>query len=316
MGNDSLNGGNGNDILAGKDGNDLLQGEAGSDTLDGGMGNDSLNGGNGNDLLSGKDGNDLLQGEAGSDTLDGGMGNDTLDGGNGKDILVGKDGDDLLQGQVGNDTLIGGNGNDTLDAGKGNDLLIATYGEDSLIGGQGKDILISKADAGEPDIARSTDASKVYADQSFDATDDNLLGGQGADIFLFEVLLNAKPEIMAKHANAEGKIDWRGVAGENNNVHDHWVEGVGNDTVLDYDRAAGDKIHIIGHTVDPSLSYATDSNGEDYSIISLVSNQGGAGAHDGDRLGTISVYGDLVAESDLMVQGMAFSAVYQNINEL
>ena len=177
-------------------------------------------------------------------------------------------------------------------------------------------MIISRSDAGEPEIAQETDASKVYPDQPLTNTDDILSGGEGADIFLFEILLNAKPQIMKKHANAQGKIDWKGVTGENNQVHDHWVEGVGHDVVLDFNREAGDKINIIGHTVDPTVEYAVDDKGEEYSIISLVSNQGGSGAHDGDQLGTISVYGDLVVDSDIHTNSMALSAVYQNINQL
>ncbi len=287
-----------NDLLIGEEGNDLLRGRKGDDTLNGAMGDDLLRGGQGNDVLIGGEGNDLLRGGKGDDTLDGGMGNDFLRGGKGNDILIGGEGNDLLRGGKGNDTLDGEMGSDTLRGGKGNDLLI------------------SRSDTGEPEIAQETDATKVYPDQNITETDDILFGGNGADTFLFEVLLNAKVEIMEKHADDSGVIDWRGVAGENDNVHDHWVEGVGNDVVLDFNRDAGDIINIVGHTVDPSIEYATDNDGKEYSIINLVSNQGGAGAHDGDQLGSISVYGDIITESDLVVEGMAFSAVYENINEL
>ena len=240
-------------------------------------------------------------------TLLGVSGDDILSGKKGNDLIKGGDGDDILSGQKGNDLLEGGNGNDILNGG---------IGKDSLFGEAGNDLLVSRSDAGEPEIAQATNASQVYPDRSFTATNDLLFGGQGADTFLFEILLNAKPEIMAKHANANGVINWKKVAGENDNVHDHWVEGVGNDVISDFNRAAGDKINIIGHTVDTSIEYATDSDGREYSIINLVSNQGGAGAHDGDRLGTISVYGDLIAESDLNVDKMVFSAVYENISEI
>ena len=192
-------------------------------------------------------------------------------------------------------------------------------GSDSLQGGKGNDLLISRSDAGEPEIAQETDETKVYPDRVLINTDDILSGGKGADTFLFEILLNAKVEIMEKHADDAGVIDWRGVAGENDNVHDHWVEGIGNDVVLDFNRDRGDIIKIVGHTVDPSIEYATDNNGEQYSIINLVSNQGaGGGAHNGDLLGSISVYGDLITDSDpaFQVEGMAFAAVYDNINEI
>ena len=228
-------------------------------------------------------------------------------------------GDDSLYGGKGNNSLIGGDGNDFLKGKKGNETLDGGMGSDILSGGRGNDLLISRSDAGEPEIAQETDDTKVYSDQVLIDTDDILSGGKGADTFLFEILLNAKVEIMEKHADDEGVIDWRGVAGENDNVHDHWVEGIGNDVILDFDRDRGDIIQIVGHTVDPSIEYATDSNGKEYSIINLVSNQGaGGGAHNGDLLGSISVYGDLLTDSDsaLQVEGMAFAAVYNNINEI
>ena len=278
--------------------------------------NDAIVGQNGRDFLNGKKGDDSLFGAAGADFLKGGMGNDSLNGGADNDTLFGNWGNDDLVGAAGADFLKGGRGNDSLNGGADNDTLEGGYGNDNLAGGGGDDLLISRSDAGEPEIAQETDASKVYPEQSLTATNDVLAGGEGANTFLFEILLNAKPEIMAKHADAKGNIDWKGVTGENDNVHDHWVEGIGNDTILDFDREAGDQINIVGHTVDPSIEYAVDQNGEKYSIINLVSNQGGAGAHDGDQLGTISVYGDMVSESDLNVDPMGLSAVYQNINQL
>ena len=324
-----------NDTLIGEDGNDLLRGRKGDDMLEGGMGNDFLYGGKGNDTLVGGDGNDLLRGGQGNDMLEGGMGNDflyggkendTLIGGDGNDLLRGGQGDDILEGGMGDDSLYSGKGNDTLIGGDGNDFLRGRkdaetldggMGSDLLQGGKGNDLLISRSDAGESEIAQETDEEKVYPDQVLTDTDDILSGGKGADTFLFEVLLNAKVEIMEKHADDAGVINWRGVAGENDNVHDHWVEGVGNDVVLDFNREQGDIINIVGHTVDPSIEYATDDNGKEYSIINLVSNQGaGGGAHNGDQLGSITVYGDIIAESDLVVEGMAFAAVYENINEL
>ena len=57
-------------------------------------------------------------------------------------------------------------------------------------------------------------------------------------------MVNAKDEIVAKHVNADGTIDWVGVTGENNAVHDHWVDGFGNDVIRDFNRAQGDKIEI------------------------------------------------------------------------
>ena len=269
-----------------------------------------------NNTLQGRDSNDLIKGRKGDDNLDGGYGHDVLRGGKGDDNLVGGYGHDVLKGGKGDDNLDGGYGHDVLRGGKGDDNLDGGYGRDVLRGGKGNDTLKSKSDAGEPEIAQDTDASKVYPDEPFTNTDDHLWGGKGGDTFHFEILLNAKPEIMKKHADENGVIDWRGVAGENDNVHDHWVEGVGHDAIRDFNRSAGDRIVINGHTVSTKLSSAVDHKGKEYSIIELYSDQGGAGAHDGDRLGTISVYGDLVQESDITGDNMVFSAVYENISEV
>ena len=313
---DTIRGAKGGDILDGDAANNLIRGRKGNDLLLGNEGNDSLRGGKGSDTLVGGEGIDVLRSGRGDDTLMGGSGDDFLFGGKGEDYLSGGIGNDLIRGGRGADTLMGDEGNDTLRGGRGDDLLIADYGEDYLIGGKGNDTLISRADEGEPEIAQDANATRVYPDQPFTDVNDTLIGGKGADTFVFEALLNAKVEIMEKHADDNGVINWRGVAGENDNVHDHWVEGVGMDVIRDFDRSEGDSINIVGHTVNISIEDAVDINGKSYSLISLVSNQGGAGAHDGDQLGSISVYGDTVTEADITLDGMAFNAVYENISEV
>ena len=115
-------------------------------------------------------------------------------------------------------------------------------------------------------------------------------------------MVNAKDEIVAKHVNADGTIDWVGVTGENNATHDHWVDGFGNDVIRDFNRAQGDKIEISAHTAEVKSIEYKDSNGDgknDYSVITVISQQGNAGAHDEDLLGTITVYGNLVKASDI-----------------
>ena len=115
-------------------------------------------------------------------------------------------------------------------------------------------------------------------------------------------MVNAKDEIVAKHVNADGTIDWVGVTGENNATHDHWVDGFGNDVIRDFNRAQGDKIEISAHTGEVQSIQHKDSNGDgknDYSVITVISQQGNAGAHDEDLLGTITVYGNLVKASDI-----------------
>ena len=171
-------------------------------------------------------------------------------------------------------------------------------------GGAGNDTLLSRSDAGEM-VAAQDGTTQIFADETaaFKAVNDTLTGGAGADTFRFEGMVNAKDEIVAKHVNDDGTIDWVGVTGENNATHDHWVDGFGNDVIRDFNRAQGDKIEISAHTGEVQSIEHKDSNGDgrnDYSVITVISQQGNAGAHDEDLLGTITVYGNLVKQSDIV----------------
>ena len=267
--------------------------------------------------ILGTDENDTLSGGEGKDTINGGNGDDSLSGNGENDRIKASHGDDEASGGDGNDRLRGNNGNDTLNGDGGNDTLKGGMGADVMDGGDGNDRLISRSDAGEPDIAQETDESKVYPDQPFLEADDTLIGGAGADTFRFELLINAKDEIVEKHADpVTGKVNWKAVAHENDNVHDHWVDGIGNDAILDFNKSEGDKIRIAGHTVEVSNIKYVDLNDDDIeeSIISLISNQGAnGGAHNQDELGTITVYGDLVEASDLRVNGGVFYGAFNSI---
>ena len=172
-------------------------------------------------------------------------------------------------------------------------------------GGAGNDVLLSRSDAGEM-VAAQDGTTQIFADETaaFKAVNDTLTGGAGGDTFRFEGNVNAKDEIVAKHVNDDGTIDWVGVTGENNATHDHWVDGFGNDVIRDFNRAQGDKIEISAHTGEVQSIEHKDSNGDgrnDYSVITVISQQGNAGAHDEDLLGTITVYGNLVKQSDIAV---------------
>ncbi|MEO0850419.1 MAG: LamG-like jellyroll fold domain-containing protein, partial [Pseudomonadota bacterium] len=265
-------------------------------------------------IEAGTDGADILVGSAVGDAINGGFGDDQIDGAVGNDVL---------QGFYGNDTLLGGAGDDVLDGG---------HGEDTLIGGDGNDLLIAQSDAREPDVAFDPNrdegdpyneldpaTGKLYPDQPIPA-DDVLTGGAGADTFYFQTLINAKRRFIEEHTNDDGSIRWSGVAGENDNIHDHWVDAIGNDVVTDFSRAEGDRLVIEGHTTQILEITYGDANNDgiiDHSVITLFSDQGnGGGAHNDDLLGTITVFGDIITEDDIEHSAAPTYGIVRGIDRL
>jgi len=262
----------------------------------------------------------MTGGSAEHDHMNGTTGNNTLFAGASADAVAGMAGNDTLDGGSGDDKVWGGSGNDRLNGGTGADLLVGGFGADRMEGGNGADVLLSRSDAGEM-VAAQDGTTQIFANESaaFTAVNDTLVGGRGADTFRFETLINAKDEIIAKHINADGTVDWAGVTGENNAVHDHWLDGLGNDVIRDFNRAQGDKIEIFGHTNEVQSIQHVDGNGDgraDHSVITVISQQGAAGAHDEDLLGTITVYGNLVRESDISVDSGVNYGAYERVGEL
>jgi Ca2+-binding RTX toxin-like protein len=191
----------------------------------------------------------------------------------------------------------------TISGGTGADLLVGGFGADRMSGGNGSDVLLSRSDAGEM-VAAQDGTTQIFAEETaaFKAVNDTLTGGAGGDTFRFEGNVNAKDEIVAKHVNADGTIDWVGVTGENGATHDHWVDGFGNDVIRDFNRAQGDKIEISAHTAEVKSIELKDSNGDgknDYSVITVTPL--GVLARMTRPLGTITVYGNLVKQSDIAV---------------
>jgi hypothetical protein len=87
-------------------------------------------------------------------------------------------------------------------------------------------------------------------------------------------------------------------------VHDHWVDGIGDDVITDFNTAQGDKITITGHTTEVYQIDIADADGDgaaDDSVLHLRSNQGAAGAHHLDLLGTISVLNNELTAADFTV---------------
>ncbi len=123
-----------------------------------------------------------------------------------------------------------------------------------------------------------------------------MVGGAGADEFLIRTYISGKPAVVLRHVNDDGTINWNGVAGENDFVHDHWVEYFGPVVIADYDADEGDTIRVQGHTVALKSLIVTEKG----TLITVQSQQGnGGGAHDEDGLGTIMVEGVTLTEDDV-----------------
>ncbi len=250
-----------------------------------------------------------------------------------RDVVEGDAGDDTIDGQGGDDELLGGFGDDVLLGGDGDDMLDGGYGSDVLNGGDGDDLLIAASDAGEqrigqlaigqptrddPDgeVDEALQKLSAYADEAI-VGDDVLIGGAGADTFLIKPQIDAKLDIIQEHVRADGTINWAGVAGENDELHDHWVDSFGIDLIADYN-AAEDTIAVIGHTAVPYVTYA-DVMGDDAleSIITVISVQhGNGGAHDRDLIGQVIVHGDLVDVEDIQTDDGVTYGVVESYDEI
>ncbi len=318
-GDDSLSGGTGHDLLSGGAGHDrvdggghqdTLRGEAGNDTLDGGAGNDLLEAGDGHDLVFGGRGHDFVWGGAGDDSVHGGdgadtartgTGNDELYGNAGDDVLCPAGGDDLMSGGSGQDILWGGDGHDLGLGGYGNDLLTGGNGNDTLLGCKGEDFLLSRSDAGEPVIASAPGTPRVFDGMTLSGND-NLNGGRfrDADVFRFELLVNTRPEFAEKWQGAGGAIDWAGVLTETARPHDHWVDGIGHDRIVNFERGI-DRIEIFGHRIEiASFEHVLRRPGVTDTVITLRAQEGGP--FGGDQLGSITVLGVRLDRNEILLR--------------
>ncbi|MBT9317876.1 calcium-binding protein [Leptothoe spongobia] len=247
------------------------------------------------------------------DILNAGLGDDKIKGGTKNEHLYG----DLALTAAdfrSNGTLLNKtnrqHGNDQLKGNGGDDWLQDQLGRDLMFGGDGDDVLVSVSDSNipreNPKIAANVDdgndvdklvfRKKFYNPKGLQAND-RMTGGAGSDTFKFELLINAPEDIYKKHTRKNGSINWgmNGVAGENNNYHDHWVEGIGRDVITDFSGAGGegDQILITGHTVE----YKVIKESNKQVTLGVYSDQGadgvrGGGAHDLDVLGVIQVNHD------------------------
>ncbi len=254
------------------------------------------------------DGADVITGMGSDDTIMAGAGDDHVLGGYGDDMIFGEDGDDVLD---------GGRGSDIVDGGAGNDLLVSRSDAGEQRIGQ---LAVGMPTRDDPDNEVNNELQKLkgYEDQPLHG-DDVLIGGEGEDVFLISPQLNGKLDIIEKHVKADGSINWAGVAGENDELHDHWTDSHGIDIIADY-VAGEDKIAVIGHTANVYVTHE-DVIGDDAleSIVTVISNQhGGGGAHAMDLIGQIIVHGDLVEADDIQTDdGVTYGIVegYEDVAE-
>ena len=190
-----------------------------------------------------------------------------------------------------------------------------------IMGTKSADVLIKNALAGEAVIAQRYDLAgtgvtgpngeTLRADDPADPIDPvfqsywaealrdtpvRMHGRKGADQFIIRTFISGKPAVVLRNADENGVIDWsgNGVAGENDFVHDHWVEFFGVVQIKDFNLASGDTIEVQGHTV--ALRSLVVHDGTTY--VTVQSQQGnGGGAHDEDILGYI-VFKDAVLTAD------------------
>ena len=219
--------------------------------------------------MVGTDERDVIYGYGGDDDLSGGAGDDEIMGGYG---------DDRMEGGDGNDVLDGGRGSDLPDRRCGRRLADRAFGCGEQRIGQ---LAIGGTDTGRPGWRGRCGRQKLsaYLDQPL-VGDDILVGGEGRDTFLIAPQLNGKLDIIEQHIRSDGTIRWSGVAGENDEVHDHWTESTGIDIIADY-VAGEDHIAIIGHTANVYVTHR-DLNGDGVldTQIDIISQQGdGGGAH-------------------------------------
>ncbi|MEO1511926.1 MAG: LamG-like jellyroll fold domain-containing protein, partial [Planctomycetota bacterium] len=222
-------------------------------------------------------GDDDLRGWGGDDDLYGGAGRDVMDGGDGADGVYGGYGADLGYGGNGRDLIELGHGNDTGYGGAGNDVMLSIAD-----GREGPVFPDPGRDEGDPYAELSPVNGQVYAAQPIPG-DDVWYGGGGADTFRFETVINAKERYILDHVEEDGHIRWHGVAGENDDIHNHWVDVLGHEKIMDYSKAEGDRIEVVGHTTRILKVEQIDEDGDgirDFSRIHVYSDQGrNGGAH-------------------------------------
>ncbi|MCW5737537.1 MAG: hypothetical protein KIS73_25665 [Enhydrobacter sp.] len=266
--------------VRGVDSDDRLRGTAGDDTLNGGIGNDRINGRGGADDMLGGLGDDTyfvdhdgdlvieevgegrdtvrtgidytvaagreietlrVQGTAAGLTLTGNDRAMRLIGGSGGDILAGGASNDRINGRGGADEMLGGAGDDTYYVDQAGDRVIEGVGEGMDVVRTSVDFTIAPGDEIEELRAFGTTAGLTLVGNDLANV---LIGGSGADLLI----------------GGAGGDHLRGGAGSD---RFQYAIGGGSDRFSDFDGAAGDRVDLLGVTIQSLVNnIATLSNGE------------------------------------------------------
>ncbi|MEM7770731.1 MAG: hypothetical protein AAF327_09490 [Cyanobacteria bacterium P01_A01_bin.37] len=189
--------------------------------------------------------------------------------------ILGTRKDDIIsiRSSTGNSTMTG--------AGGGSDTIIL-YGSDEIPKGNYHDML-----------EKLEKSPFRTATQYFDARHIVNLGSgknDGADRLSLVSELGATPDVIEKHTGAGGRVDGKGVAGENNQAYDHWAGVFGFVNIANFD-PNNDTLELAGHTT--TLGKSFTKNGHFFQTVYSEQNannktgpRAGA-AHDDTFLGLL-----------------------------
>ncbi len=156
--------------------------------------------------------NPTILGTTDDDDLSGTALGNLISGGLGNDTVSGLEGNDKIYGNQGSDVLFGNQGNDTIFAGQDADTVYGGQDADEIYGNQGDDVLFGNRGADFIHGGQGNDT--LYGGQDDDTLngglgDDILVGGLGSDVFRFAA--NSGNDIIVDYSQAEGdRLDFQG----------------------------------------------------------------------------------------------------------
>lgn len=231
----------------------------GRDTIDA-FGNGETIRGVGDDLIQLWGDRESVQGGSGNDTIlvHSGSEHDTVRAGSGNDVILVQGDHDLIRGGRGNDTIVvfGGAGHDTIDPGGGKDVVLVAASNITVNGGAGGDTIGLFGDHDAYVGGRGPDTVLAFGEH------DAITLGRGGS-----VTVAGSHNTINAGANAFGDHDTVTLlAGSQEFVDNGQVFA---DTVIGFNAAGGDRIHLTHH--DKVASTGLVNGGHD-TLITLSDN--------------------------------------------